>query len=966
MATTGSTVVGRNAPGRSFVPSRVLAVVHGQSEGQTLLAKLAEVGIPAEAIMCATSLGAARRILAVADPDCIFLDLDLPDAAGVEAVAVMVAAAPTVPIVVLHDNSEGTDLLYQSLAAGADDHLSRAGTDALALREILERAGRRRTDRVVPFSSQSMLSDMLDAVKEPTCVVDGAGRILATNRSWLAVAELRGASAATAGVGVNYLAVCDRAADEGSEGADEVAAGIRSVLVGQADRFVYEYRSAGNGTERWFAVRVTPLGELGGGAVVAHRDITDLKSTERRLRVGTEWVRRTMDEETAVFVLADPAGTATYLSESTAQIMGAAGQLVGSNVFSAIDPSEQEEAVARFRAVVSEPEGRAQLVVHAVDPTGRTRELELEIRNRLEDPFFNAVTVSGGDVTDARRRQMVRKLESRLLNRLPAAVVVVDQRGIVTYWNDAATRIFGYSTTTIVGRPVAGSGVWSEAVRNAAAALAPGEAGRWEGEHDARRADGSSVSVRTTLERIDTEPLDFHGVVAASVDISDRRELELDLAYQTLHDPLTGLPNRHLFVDHLQRALSRGDRSGRHTAVLFADLDDFQAVNDRFGTTHGDQMLRAAAEGLKGAVRAGDLVARIGGDEFAVCCENLAGTEEASAVAGRVLAALSVPPVGGSGPGVSASIGVAFAANTSQPEGLLRNADIAMYTAKERGKNRVELFDDEVHRKAQHNHELAADLKLAIERNEIHLVFQPSYVLASGELFGFEALARWNHPERGPVLPSDFIRVAEATGCIVDLGERVLEAACRALASWVGTTGASRPLSMAVNVSAHQLADPLFPQVVQRVVDQSGVPPRCLCLEVAETALANSDAAAGAFQELKALGVETSIDDFGSEYSSLSRLHRFSIDYLKIDRAFVNGMTLRSEDAAIVDALLRLSRSLGVRSVAEGVEDDLQFSALKTAGCELGLGFFWSRPLPYEEATRLVTQTLPVGFWRSV
>jgi diguanylate cyclase (GGDEF)-like protein/PAS domain S-box-containing protein len=966
MATTGSTVVGRGAAGRSFVPSRVLAVVHGQAEGQVLLAKLAEVGIPGEATMCATSLAAARRILAVADPECIFLDLDLPDAAGVEAVAVMLAAAPSVPIVALHTAAADADLVYQALAAGADDHLPLDALEAFAIREILERAGRRRTDRVVPFSSQSMLSDMLDAVKEPTCVVDGAGRILATNRSWIAVAELRGASSETAGVGANYLSVCDRAADEGSEGAAEVATGIRSVLVGETDRFLYEYSSAGNGAERWFSVRVTPLGELGGGAVVAHRDITDLKSTERRLRVGTEWVRRTMDEETAVFVLADPTGTATYLSESTAQLLGGAGQMVGSNVFSAIEPTEQDEAIATFRAVATAPDGRAKLVVHAVDPTGRSRELELEVRNRLDDPFFNAITVSGGDVTDARRRQMVRHLESRLLDRLPAAVVVVDQRGIITYWNDAATRIFGYSAATIVGRPVAGAGVWSEAVRNAAAALGPGGANRWEGEHDARRADGSSVSVRTTLERIDTEHVDFHGVVAASVDISDRRELELDLAYRTLHDPLTGLPNRHLFVDHLQRALSRGDRSGRHTAVLFADLDDFQAVNDRLGTEHGDQMLRAAAEGLKGAVRAGDLVARIGGDEFAVCCENLADTEEASAVAGRVLAALSMPSAGAANPGLSASIGVAFAINTSQPEGLLRNADIAMYTAKERGKNRIELFDDEVHRRSQYNHELAADLKLAIERDEIHLVFQPSYVLASGELFGFEALARWVHPERGPVMPSDFIRVAEATGCIVALGERVLEAACRALASWVGTTGAARPLSMAVNVSAHQLADPTFPQVVQRVLDQSGVPANCLCLEVAETALANSEAAAGAFQELKALGVETSIDDFGSEYSSLSRLHRFSIDYLKIDRAFVNGMTVRSEDAAIVDALLRLSRSLGVRSVAEGVEDDLQFSALKAAGCELGLGFFWSRPVPYEEATRLVTQTLPVGFWRSV
>jgi diguanylate cyclase (GGDEF)-like protein/PAS domain S-box-containing protein len=958
--------------GRTLVPSRVLVVVHDQAEWEILLTALQDAGIPAEAVMFATSLASARRILAVAAPECVFLDLELPDAAGVEAVSVMVAAAPDVPIVVLADGTKDagtldTELLYLSLAAGADDHLEKDGLDAYALTKILERASRRRTDRVVPFSSQSMLSDMLDSIKEPTCLVDGTGRILATNRSWTAVAELRGASPEAVGVGANYLAVCDRAAGEHADGAADVAAGIRAVLVGEAAQFSYDYPSVGGGTDRWFVVRVTPLGELGGGAVVAHRDITDLQSAVRRLRVGTEWVRQSLDEENAVFALVDPKGVFTHASSSTARLLGGGAPLTGSNLFACIDPEEREAAQAAFLRVLSRPDGREQLLVHVADGSGRTRELELEVKNRLDDPFFAAVTVSGGDVTDSRRDQIVRRLESRLLHRLPAAVVVVNQRGVVEYWNEGATRIFGHAAETMVGRSLAEAGVWPESVRNAAANLLPGgsAASRWEGEHDARRADGSTASVRTTLERVDDERVDFHGVVGASVDVSDRRELELDLAYQSLHDPLTGLPNRHLFVDHLQRALSRASRSGRHTAVLLADLDDFQDVNDKLGLAHGDQMLRAAAEALKGAVRSGDLVARIGGDEFAVCCEDLADPGEASVVADRVLAALTVPSLTAIRPPSSASVGVAIAGPGAQPEGLLRNADIAMYTAKERGKGRVEQFDDEDHRRVKQSNELAADLRQAIERDEIELVFQPAYVLATGELFGFEALARWTHPERGPILPSDFIRVAETTGCIRELGEQVLKSACRTLSAWVGKSDAC-PLSMAVNVSAHQLADPHFPETVRKVLQQSGIAPRNLCLEVTESALTDAEAATRAFQELKALGVETSIDDFGSEYSSLSRLHRFSIDYLKIDRAFVNGMTSRPEDAAIVDALLRLARSIGVRTVAEGVEDELQCAALKAAGCELGQGFFWSRPLPLDDATRLVTQSLPVGLWRSV
>jgi diguanylate cyclase (GGDEF)-like protein len=400
--------------------------------------------------------------------------------------------------------------------------------------------------------------------------------------------------------------------------------------------------------------------------------------------------------------------------------------------------------------------------------------------------------------------------------------------------------------------------------------------------------------------------------------------------------------------------LARDARSCRQTAVLFADLDDFKSVNDRHGHGHGDAVLQATAQRISSVVRAGDVVARLGGDEFAVCCEDLADRSVAVAVAQRIVEALSAPLLREDEPlaQVSVSVGVATAALDAQPESLLRHADLAMYDAKERGKARVEVYDEELRHRSTRSHEIVADLEGAVAHGDIAVVYQPEYVLDTGELFGFEALARWTHPQWGPVAPGDFIRAAELSGTICELGAQVLATACHVLASW--SRNGAPPVRMTVNVSALQLADPTFPDTVHRALDANGVPAELLCLEITESALATGDVAAGALDLLKAIGVETSIDDFGTEYSSLSRLQQFPIDYLKIDRGFVSGMTNRPVDAAIIEALLGLARSLGIRTVAKGVEDAVQLAALKAAGCDLGQGFLWSKPMPAADAARLV------------
>ncbi|HTX63889.1 MAG TPA: EAL domain-containing protein [Acidimicrobiales bacterium] len=540
-----------------------------------------------------------------------------------------------------------------------------------------------------------------------------------------------------------------------------------------------------------------------------------------------------------------------------------------------------------------------------------------------------------------------------LLDRLPAAVVVTGDRGLVVYWNAEATRLFGYAAEQAMGRSLEHAGIWPPCTPPKQGNDVGGVP-RWEGEHGSRRADGTNVRVRTTLERVDDDALGLHGIVGVSVDLSGRHELDADLVHRAFHDALTGLPTRALLLEHLQRALARDARSARETAALVVDLDDFASVNDRCGRPHGDAVLRAVAQRLSGVVRGGDMVARLGADEFAICCEGLADRSEAGAVAQRIVDALGLPLTSGveSLARVSVSVGVATAGPDSDPTTLLHHAHQALVGAKARGKARVELFEDEPAPRSRTGYEMAAELEGAVAHGEIEVVYQPEYELSSGELFGFEALARWTHPKWGPVAPSDFIRAAELSGTIGELGAQVLETACGVLTRW--STDRERPVRMTVNVSALQLADPMFPGIVQRALATSGAPPGWVCLEITESALASGEVAVRALDQLKALGVETSVDDFGTEYSSLSRLQLFPIDYLKIDRGFVSGMIERPVDAAIIEALLGLARSLGIRTIAKGVEDVAQLAALEAAGCELGQGFLWSKPLPAAQASRLV------------
>ena len=429
--------------------------------------------------------------------------------------------------------------------------------------------------------------------------------------------------------------------------------------------------------------------------------------------------------------------------------------------------------------------------------------------------------------------------------------------------------------------------------------------------------------------------------------------------HAAFHDSLTGLPNRAMFTQLLKAEIASSNQRDAHMfAVLFLDLDRFKNINDSLGHTHGDLLLVAFAERLERTLRPIDTLARFGGDEFAILLSGMTDATDAVRVAKRISEELSQPFVLDKNSAfATASIGIALSSSGyDRAEDILRDADIAMYRAKENGKARYEVFDHGMHARAVSRLQLESDLRLAIEQKEFCVYYQPIVCLQTGRLAGFEALVRWNHPRRGLVEPADFIPVAEETGLIVPIGEWVLNEACAQVRQWQIDSPSHRSLSLSVNLSARQVAQPHLLDRIKEALDNSKLNPHCLKLEITESVvMENAEAAALMFKQLRSLGVQLSIDDFGTGYSSLSYLHRFPLNYLKIDRSFVMRLTT-DNDNAIVRTISTLARNLGMEVIAEGIETEEQHQQLKMLGCEYGQGYLFSRPVDQHGVIQLLAQ----------
>jgi PAS domain S-box-containing protein len=562
-------------------------------------------------------------------------------------------------------------------------------------------------------------------------------------------------------------------------------------------------------------------------------------------------------------------------------------------------------------------------------------------------------------------------------------IALVDSDGRRLYNSPAYLKVLGYSPEDLKATSSIEQIHPDDRPRVLKAAENARLSGRGERmEYRIRHKDGSWRTLESTASPIRNAKGQTDKLVIVNRDITERKRAEEMLVHNTFHDALTNLPNRALFLDRLQHALTVSKRHSNYKfAVLLIDVDEFKIINDSLGHTAGDELLIQIGQRLKDSVRRADTVsrprtndvpdrpinddtlARLGGDEFAVLLDDLRDPIEAVRVAERLQVELAIPfVVNQEEIVISASIGIASSTSPhNQAEDLVRDADIAMYRAKRAGKARCEVSDTAMHANAVKRLRLETDLRKAVDQGEFRVHYQPIVSLQTGKIAGFEALTRWQRPE-GILLPIEFIAVAEETGLIIPMNRRLLREACQHLRSWQSEFPSSPPLTMSVNMTSREFAQPDLASEIRRSLEQTVVDPGCLQLEIIETiAMGDAERSGRVLAQLKALGVRLSIDDFGTGYSSLSRLRRIPVDTLKIDRAFISNMDRDPENREIVRAIIMLAHNLGLKVVAEGTETEEHINLLKQFNCEMAQGYFFFRPADDQAMLKLLASNRSAG-----
>ena len=720
-----------------------------------------------------------------------------------------------------------------------------------------------------------------------------------------------------------------------------------------------------DGTPFWNELTINPVFDQDGALinfVGLQTDVTARKQAEAaldRLRRQNELILNSAGE--GIYGL-DLEGKLTFINPIAAQLLGWDAEALIGKLIPGLVHSSQPQGILYWQApsVVSAAD---YCFLHHVNEEvfwrkdGTSFLVEYISTPILEGGVLSGTVVTFQDITHRRRAEVeLRESEERY------AIAVRGAKDGLWDWNLKTNQIYfsprwksmlgweedqiGYSLDEWFNRIHLED---FELVKGTLFAHFEAQTPDFESEHRMLHQDGSYrwVLCRGLAVR------DGNGktvrIAGSLTDITSRKRTEKQLLHDALHDALTDLANRALFMDRLERAIKRGKRHKQYLfAVLFLDLDRFKLVNDSLGHIIGNQLLIAIARRLQLCTRLEDTVARLGGDEFVILLEGLESPSEATQVAERIQTELAQPfSFSGHEMFASASIGIALSATGyEQPEDILRDADVAMYRAKALGKSRYEMFDTSMHAQAVTRLQLETDLRHAIERQEFELHYQPIVLLRNKELVGFEALVRWRHPQRGLVSPEAFIPVAEDTGLIVPLGWWVLQEACHQMHVWQQQFLVGSPLSMSVNLSGKQITQPDAVERVEQILQATGLPPSSLKLELTESLMMeHAEATITILKKLKALGIQLAIDDFGTGYSSLSYLYQFPIDTLKIDRSFVNRMDVELEKLELVRTIATLAWNLSMNVVAEGIETQQQLSHLKALGCEYGQGYFFSKPV---------------------
>ena len=698
------------------------------------------------------------------------------------------------------------------------------------------------------------------------------------------------------------------------------------------------------------------------GCVMSFRDITAEKLTDDTLRESETCYRQLFDHNPyPIWVYDVESMQFLAVNEEAIKKYGYSRQEFLRLTLKDIRPPEDVPLLMRSLKASETSEGFVGCVRHQAK-NGTIFDVEVAAQNIVYGGRKARMVM----VTDLSARKKaesaLRESESRirtLLDSMSEGLLQVDLEDRILYTNNRVCEMTGYSQQELIGSE------WSRLmVDNGSDFIEEIKDRRSKGISDRyeiriRKKSGDVIWVVIGGAPLMDSEGNLIGSMGVLTDITERKHAEERLMHDALHDGLTGLANRTLFMDHLRATIERGRRNKKPFAVLYLDFDRFKVINDSLGHAEGDKLLKFIARRLENCIRTGDIVARLGGDEFVILLHELADTAEALLVAERIQSDLKLSfDLGGREIFTSTSIGIALSTSGhSRAEDMLRDADIAMYYAKAKGKAQYQIFDESMLHKASKKLQIETEMRLALAHNDFRMFYQPIVSLSTGALFGFESLLRWEHRERGLIAPDEFIPIAEETGMILKLGAWAIEQSCRQLQVWQQTEPKAEGLTISVNLSSKEFLQLDLVEKIASTLKATKLDPRFLKIEITEShIMENSELAVKIINQLRGLGIEMSLDDFGTGYSSLSYLHRLPVTFLKIDRSFVTRMTESGENREIVLTIVRLAQNLKMNVIAEGIETMEQFTELSDMGCDYGQGYLFSPPLDAEGARQFIAE----------
>lgn len=882
--------------------------------------------------------------------DIYFVDYRLGEFNGLEIIREAIDSGCTSPLVLLTGQGDA-EVDFQAMQAGAADYLIKGDLEAPLLERVIRYSIRQARTFEKMHASETKFRSVIQSASDAIFLVNQKGEITLWNEAAEKIfdyseSEILGKQAT--------VLMGDKYAKKALEiGLDKT---ISNVLAPLSGKVIQAAGRRKNGSEFPLELSGSIWKTNGGYSYTAIiRDVTERKRANESLRESEERYRELFENANDIIYVHDLYGNFISVNETGLKVFGYdREEALKLNLLQIVAPSDLEHAKNQMESKISGTPS-SSYEIKCLRKDGRCVVFEVNSRVIYSEGIPCAIQGIARDITDRREAEAER---DRLYNVSNDLLATISFDGDLLHINPAWEKILGYKTEEILGKTIyeVSHPDYKNRETYVVKKSPDGKTSSFESQLTCKDGSHRWIFWNSTLV-----PDDRIAYIVGR-DMTERKEAEAILEHNALYDRLTDLPNRAHFMDYLQKAIDEfADDAEKKFSVLFLDLDRFKIINDGLGHLIGDKLLVAIAQRIKSSLRPGDVVARLGGDEFTILIHNVEQLSDATNVADRIQKQLVKPfRLDNYEVFSSASIGITIADESRRkPEDFLRDADTAMYQAKETGKACYKIFDSRMHTQNMHILQMENDLRRAIERKEFQLFYQPIMSLRSPEIAEFEALIRWERSENVFVPPSEFIPIAEETGLIIQIGEWVLQESCRQIAKWRKQFGYEKRLSVSVNLSAKQLMHPNLVKQVRDVLTETNLCPSCLKLEVTESmVMDNAELALEVLSELCSLGVRLSTDDFGTGYSSLSYLNRFPFERLKIDRSFVGKMDTDAKSEEIVRTIIRLAENLNLEVVAEGIENERQFHRLRELGCHYGQGYFLSKPVNFDLAGEMLKRGL--------